>query len=402
MSACAQTTRKLLPMGGVLDAARQDRLYRFSVTRSKMMGFFHDPNVATENQTGCVTLRQLNLDGLQQKKASKPICKRSPYMFTRKMLFLAVAMSMLTSVAFAQSSGNFSYGNTGTTHCVLNNDGTGTITGGQLCDQQTGPSCTTDGDCTKYTGQLTCWNPTGGTSAGQCLNSTSGASCTSDANCTVPGQSCIFPVAGGDTGICGVVQNNVCAGALKAGIKTNSGSGNVFLVRPSAVIGLLTDASVGKNSTINIGTSSALAGVDFNVDVKSLSGQPQANVIPSFPITYASRFVQISTNLFDVLGTLCTTVSTVGGNPVGGTTTAAGCYISFNESTVSAHSFDWIVGAPAANGGGTLQSGNYGITVNWSSSLGNFGISRSLTCVGPVNLTVQQNKVFSFNTPNTF
>lgn len=321
-------------------------------------------------------------------------------MFTRKMLFLAVAMSMVTSVAFGQSSGNFSYGNTGTTHCVLNNDGTGTITGGQLCDQQTGSPCTTDAQCAS--GE-TCWNPTGGTGAGQCLNSTSGASCTSDANCTVSGQSCIFPVGGGDTGICGVVRNNVCAGALRAGIKTNSGSGNVFLVRPSAVIGLLTDVSVGKNSTISIGTSSALAGVDFNVGVTSLSGQPQANVIPSFPITYASRFVQISTNLFDVLGTLCTEITPTGEtNPVGGVTTAAGCYISFNESTVSAHSFDWIIGAPEEDGGGTLKSGNYGITVNWSSALGNFGISRSLTCVGPVNLTVQQNKVFSFNTPNTF
>jgi hypothetical protein len=164
----------------------------------------------------------------------------------------------------------------------------------------------------------------------------------------------------------------------------------VFLIRPSAVVGLLTDVSVGRNGSINIGTSSALAGVDFNVDVKSLSGQPQANVIPSFPITYASRFVQISTNLFNVLGTLCT--GTVA-NPFG-VTDALGCYISFNESTVSAHSFDWI----ASN----LASGNYNVTVNWSSSLGNFGISRSLTCVGPVNLTVQQNKVFSFNTPNTF
>ena len=38
----------------------------------------------------------------------------------------------IAPVAFAQSSGNFSYGNTGTTHCVLNNDGTGTITGGQI------------------------------------------------------------------------------------------------------------------------------------------------------------------------------------------------------------------------------------------------------------------------------
>jgi hypothetical protein len=200
-----------------------------------------------------------------------------------------------------------------------------------------------------------------------------------------------------------MVQNNVCNGALQAGIKTNGGSGNVFVIRPSAVVGLLTDLTVSRNGTINIGTSSALAGVDFNVDVKSLSGQPQANVIPAFPITYASRFVQISTNLFDVLGTLCTTVTPTGAvNGVGGVTTAAGCFISFNESTVSAHSFDWIAGAPAKDGTGTLASGNYGVTVNWSSSLGNFGISRSLTCVGPVNLTVQQNKVFSFNTPNTF
>src|SRR5438093_710899 len=297
-------------------------------------------------------------------------------------VFLGIVLS--AAVSFGQSSGNFSYGNTGTTHCVLNNNGTGSITGGQTCDQQTGPSCTTTAGCASG---LTCFNPTGASEAGQCLDSSSGGSCTADADFTVPDQHCIAPL-----NICGKVQNGVCNGFLKAGIKTNSGSGNVFLIRPSAVIGLLTDISVAKSSLLNIGTSSALAGVDFNVDVKSLSGQPDANVIPAFPVTYASRFVQISTNLFNVLGTLCTTVGT---NSFGGVVDAAlGCYISFNESTVSAHSFDWI----ASN----LASGNYGITVNWSSSLGNFGISRSLTCVGPVNLTVQQNKVFSFNTPNSF
>ena len=316
-------------------------------------------------------------------------------------VFLCIVLP--AAMSFAQSSGNFSYGNTGTTHCVLNNDGTGTITGGDICHQQTGPSCTVSADCNNL--QLTCWNPTNATGAGQCLNDTSGGPCTSDAQCTVPGQSCISPVGGGATGgLCGVVQKGegTCAGSLQAGIKTNGGSGNIFLIRPSAVVGLLTDVTVGRNGSINIGTSSALAGVDFNVDVKSLSGQPQANVIPAFPVTYASRFVQISTNLFNVLGTLCTTVTDPLTNPVGGITTAAGCYISFNESTVSAHSFDWIAGAPARDGSGTLASGNYGVTVNWSSSLGNFGISRSLTCVGPVNLTVQQNKVFSFNTPNSF
>ena len=322
-------------------------------------------------------------------------------------VFLGIVLS--AAMSFAQSSGNFSYGNTGTTHCVLNNDGTGTITGGQICEQQTGPSCTVNADCSSFSGQPTCVNPTGAADAGQCLNSTSGASCKSDADCTSPGpdgttlQTCIFPVGGGTTGLCGIVQKKACNGSLQAGIKTNGGSGNVFLIRPSAVIGLLTDVSVSRNSTINIGTSSALAGVDFDVVVKSLSGQRDANVIPSFPVTYASRFVQISTNLFNVLGTLCTDVTATGfTNGAGGVTTAVGCFISFNESTVSAHSFDWMVGVPDKYGRGTLASGYYGITVNWSSSFGNSGISRALTCVGPVNLTVQQNKVFSFNSPNSF
>ena len=70
------------------------------------------------------------------------------------------------------------------------------------------------------------------------------------------------------------------------------------------------------------------------------------------------------------------------------------CFFNFDESTVSAHSFDWI-----ATG---LTSGQYVVTVNWSSSLGNTGISRALTCVGPVNLTVNQNKVFQFNKINSF
>ncbi len=316
----------------------------------------------------------------------------------KKVLLILAVVVIVPALAKGQSSGNFSYGNTGTTHCVLNNDGTGTIAGGDMCSQQTGASCTINTDCSAGT---FCFNPTGGKLAGQCVNSTSGGSCMSNADCTVTGQTCILPVANPvPPGICGVVSNGACAGSLEAGIKTSSGSGNVFLVRPSAVIGLLTDVTVAKNASIDIGTSSALAGVDFKVTVKPQSGQPQPNVIPSFPITYASRFVQISTNLFTVLGNLCTVTSTTGGNPVGGTTTAVGCFISFNESTVSAQSFDWIVGAPSANGSGSLASGQYDIKASWSSSLGDFGIANSMTCVGPVNLTVQQNKVFSFNTPN--
>jgi len=241
---------------------------------------------------------------------------------------LLVAVLGVSSAAFAQSSGNFTYGsNGGSTHCVLNSNGS--ITGGQICQQ----NCTLNPDGT--------------------------IACLGDGN-----------------------GSNLCAGGFAAGIKTNSGNGNVFVIRPSAVVGLLTDVSLVKNSVADIGTSSALAGVDFSVDVNP----DPAQVIPSYPVTYASRFVQISSNLFSVLATTCTTISPT--NPTGS------CFFNFNQSTVSAHSFDWI-----ATG---LSSGQYVVTVNWSSSLGNTGISHALTCVGPVNLTVDQKKVFKFNTTNSF
>jgi hypothetical protein len=166
-------------------------------------------------------------------------------------------------------------------------------------------------------------------------------------------------------------------GNAVAGIKTNSGNGNVFVVRPSAVIGLLTDVTVSskQQGTTNGVSSSALAGVDFTVTVSG-PGSPQ--VIPSSTITYDSRYVQISTNLFQALVTQCLALT-------------GGCLLSFNESTVSAHSFDWIVQ--------NLQAGTYVLTTNWKDTLAGTGMSESLACVGPFNMTVQQNKIFSFNTP---
>ena len=269
----------------------------------------------------------------------------------KRIVVLAAAVLCFAASSFAQSSGSYSYGNTGGTHCVLNGSN-GAITGGAICS--------------------------------------SGTNCTALGCTPIPSSS-----------------GNVCGGSIYAGIKTNSGSGNVFVVRPAAVIGLLTDVAVQKNSTIDIGTSSAYAGVDFSLAVTPPPGAPTPCISPNFSVTYASRFIQISTNLFTVLGNLCTTVANP--NQVGGVTTAVGCFISFDESTVSAHSFDWIVGYPedanaTANGNapncGSLSSGVYGIAANWKASLGNTGISESLTCVGPVNLSVTQDKIFSFNTDN--
>ncbi len=236
------------------------------------------------------------------------------------MAAMCIALGAMTS--FGQSSGNFSYASSGANFvgCTLSNNGA--ISGGFQCQS----SCT--------------------------LNSDGTSTCTT--------------------------QSGECMGNAVAGIKTSSGNGNVFVVRPSAVVGLLTDVTVSskqQGSTVGGVSSSALAGVDFTV---SVTGPGSPVVIPSSAVTYDARYVQISTNLFQALATQCLAIS-------------GGCFLSFNESTVSAHSFDWIVK--------NLSSGTYTVTTSWKDTTAGTGISESLACVGPLNMTVQQNKMFQFNTP---
>lgn len=239
-----------------------------------------------------------------------------------KKLYMLAVLVMAPAMAYAQSSGNFSFASTGNNYvgCTLNTNGS--ISGGAQCVS----SCTID--------------------------SVGNSTCT--------------PASG------------ECGGNAVAGIKTSSGNGNVFVIRPSAVIGLLTNVTVSsKQSGSSSGSvsSSALAGVDFTVSVTG-PGSPQ--VIPSNAVTYESRYIQISTNLFQALATQCLAID-------------GGCSLSFSESTVSAHSFDWLVT--------NLQSGTYTVTTSWKDTLAGSGISQSLACVGPLNMTVQQNKIFHMNTP---
>jgi hypothetical protein len=172
--------------------------------------------------------------------------------------------------------------------------------------------------------------------------------------------------------------------SLQTTVKTSSGNGNVFVVNPSAVVGLLTDVTI--NSKQTTASTSSQAGVDFKVTVASLSGQPKATVIPSGPITYEDRFIQLSSNLFSAIATQC--LANLDGS--------GGCFITFNESTLGAHSFNWVVT--------NLQSGDYGITVQWTpSTLVSSGTyAAAATCVGPVNITVTQNKIFSPSTGIAF
>ena len=238
----------------------------------------------------------------------------------KKIATVIAVLAFVTTVAFAQSSGNFSYGTSPQNDVACSIDQNGAMSGTEQCQE----SCTLNAD-----GTSTCGTPSG-----------------------------------------------TCNGHAVAGIKTSSGAGNIFVVRPSAVIGLLTDVTV--NSKQTVASSSALAGVDFKVTVTGPNGT-NVPVIPSGYITYDSRYIQISTNLFQALST-CSLIT-------------GGCFITFDESTVSAHSFDFLTGGP-------LTAGQYTVTTTWKTALGGTGISESLTCVGPLNMTVQQNKVFSFNTIN--
>ena len=171
---------------------------------------------------------------------------------------------------------------------------------------------------------------------------------------------------------------------LKTTMKTSSGNGNVFVVTPSAVVGLLTDVTISSKQSGTTVSSSSQAGVDFKVTATPLNGQSAPVVIPSGSVTYEDRFIQLSTNLFSAIATQCLA------NPDG----SGGCFITFNESTLGAHSFNWVIT--------NLQSGDYGLTVQWTPSTLVQGIGSAATCVGPINLTVTQNKVFTPSTGISF
>jgi len=78
----------------------------------------------------------------------------------KKLLCILALAALLPALAKAQSSGSFTYGNTGGTHCVLNGTN-GAITGGATCSSgadctalacspipaPSGQKCSVDGDC---------------------------------------------------------------------------------------------------------------------------------------------------------------------------------------------------------------------------------------------------------------
>jgi hypothetical protein len=174
------------------------------------------------------------------------------------------------------------------------------------------------------------------------------------------------------TDIGGLLGGGSSVTSLRTTMKVSSGNGLALVVRPSAVTGLVTNVSLSGKFGDAITTGSAKASIQFSVAVTPLSGQPAPRVVPGAPVTYDDRFVQISTNLFGLLGA-CTETTP--------------CTFDFNETTLSAHSYDFVVTG--------LSSGNYGITVSWAPTTNFIAPSKAMACVGPVVVTTEQVKMFN-------
>ena len=184
------------------------------------------------------------------------------------------------------------------------------------------------------------------------------------------------------TDIGGTLGGGTTKTALKTTMKVSSGNGVALVIRPSAVVGLLTNLSLSGKAGGGTVSASSQSGVQFQVTVTPLSGQALPTVTPSAPVTFDDRFLQISTNLFSLLST-CTS-----------DTADSTCFFDFNETTLSAHSFDWVVT--------NMSSGDYGITVSWNPYTSFSAPNNALACVGPVVLTAQQTKIFNQNTGISF
>lgn len=216
-------------------------------------------------------------------------------------------------------------------------------------------------------------------------------------------------------------------------IATSNGSGVTLLMRPSMVTGLFTKTKI--DTTVN--TASADVGIQVCVKVDG-SGD---GVMPKSCVVYDQRFQQISSQLFSQIAEcttiVCTTTAdcaaagttatcnnpsgTTGGgicvvptatactttadcaagqvcvNPSGGTSaglcnaTAANLLCNFELilSTLSAHSFDFVIPASRLPGGKS-----HTVTAEWS-VIGSPNTNTAEACVGPGILTLTQTKVFN-------
>ncbi len=201
-------------------------------------------------------------------------------------------------------------------------------------------------------------------------------------------------------------------------IQTPNGQGTTLLIRPSLDTGLFTSTKLSttvNNATADVGIMVCVY-VDPTLDNSGKVISPGLTVEPTNCVVYDQRIQQVSNTLFANLATcvnttVCTSCCTtnadcasgdVCSNPTGVADAgscqgpAPGCNFESLLTTLSAHSFDFVVPMPG--------NGSHKVMMTWAEigTNNNTVGGSTLSCVGPVTLTVQQVKNFSNDAPISF
>ena len=197
---------------------------------------------------------------------------------------------------------------------------------------------------------------------------------------------------------CSPVSDGTACAALSAPIKTSNGSGVTLLVTPSMVTGLFTDTKI--NTTISSSSADVGIQVCLTVDDKTDGILPAGGCV-----VYDQRFQQITSGFFKEIAscavTATATACTVDANCSGLDTASEtfscvggfcqgipnNCNLDLILSTLSAHSFNFVV---------TVPGGQHTVKAVWSLiGVATSGSANVAACTGPGTLTVTQVKVFN-------
>jgi len=301
------------------------------------------------------------------------------------MILLTVVLAFGT--AFADSSGNFT-----------------AIGTSASCTAQ--PATFVPANCSE-----TSPCPTGFScsTAGVCI----GPSCSQDADCGLNGAIC----SGGECVVGGGFTGNTLIGgtaltSFQTNIQTPNGQGTTLLIRPSLATGLFTATKL--TTTINNATADVGIQVCVYVD-PTISGNTISGGLPVKPtncVVYDQRIQQVSNTLFSQLTTCssaacaadsdCAALGEGTCNILPGATSGTcslpnpACNFEILLTTLSAHSFDYVVPMPG--------NGTHTVVVTWA-EIGtdkNTAGGNTASCVGPALVTVQQVKNFKNDQPITF
>jgi len=165
---------------------------------------------------------------------------------------------------------------------------------------------------------------------------------------------------------------------LSTTIKTPNSSQTALIIRPSLLTGLYTNSYINTMEPTHSESAAVVVSVLFD-------GNPVAPETSDHPeVTYDGRYQQISTHLFSQLSECRDSNNSQ-------------CDFSLIQSTLSAHSFDFIVSSPG--------EGTHTVDVSWRLECTKDGSpadcsttptqNSAAACVGPGTLTVQQVKAFT-------